>query len=183
MMAPESTELKNTETTKNTEKSNAGSYYLAGIGLAVAFVGAVFVYLLWNSYSKAKATREWKETPCLVIQSRVKERSAKNISTEFSWNLEYIYDFDGESYASKRHTLRGSKWSSFKKSVDMLITEFPEGEKATCFVNPAKPSQAILSHDSKAGGYSIWFPMLFVVGGLGITVSALRGLNFKFNPC
>jgi hypothetical protein len=168
---------------KSTEKSKAGSYYLAGIGLAVAAVGAVFVYLLWSSFAQANATREWQETPCLIITSKVKERSAKNITKEYSWNLEYIYDFDGESYSSKFHTPRAAKWSNSEKSIEALIAEYPEGEKSICYVNPATPSQAILKHDSKGAGYSIWFPMLFVVGGLGITLSAMRGLNFKLIPC
>lgn len=179
-MESKGTEPKTTE--KTTEKSRAGAFYLAGIGLAVALVGAVFVYLLWSSFSQARATREWTETPCLVIMSKVKERSV-DISKEFSWNVEYIYDFGGESYSSKFHTPRAAKWSSSKKNVDALISEYPEGEKAICYVNPAAPSQAILKHDSKGAGYSIWFPMLFVVGGLGITVSALRGVKFKLIPC
>jgi hypothetical protein len=168
---------------KNTEKSNAGSYYLAGIGLAVALVGAVFVYLLGSSFFQASETREWQETPCLVIRSAVKERSAKNITREFSWNVEYNYDFGGRSYSSKFHTPRAAKWSSSKKSSEGLIRQYPENKKAICYVNPAAPSQAILKHDSKGGGYSIWFPMLFVIGGLGITVSALKGLKFKSIRC
>ncbi|MGJ8654954.1 MAG: DUF3592 domain-containing protein [Akkermansiaceae bacterium] len=165
------------------EKSKAGSYYLAGIGLAVALVGAVFVYLLWNSYQKASATREWTETPCLVIRSKVAVRSSEHISKEYSWNVEYLYEFGGESYSSKFHTPRRAKWSSTKESVDELIERYPADEKAVCFVNPEAPSQAILEHDSKAGGYSIWFPMLFVVGGLGITFSSLRGLKSRLIPC
>ena len=165
------------------EKSKAGSIYLAGIGLAVAAVGAVFVYLMWHSFSQASATREWKETPCLVISSKINERSAAAISREYSWNVEYNYDFNGKSYSSKFHTPRAAKWSSSKKGVEELIEQYPEGEQAICFVNPEEPSQAILKHDSKGAGYSIWFPMLFVVGGLGITLSALKGLNFKLIPC
>jgi hypothetical protein len=32
----------------------------------------------------------------------------------------------------------------------------------------------VLRPDSLAPGYSIWFPSLFVIGGLGIAVRALR---------
>ncbi len=165
------------------EKSNAGAYYLAGIGLAVALVGGVFVYLLWSSFAQAKATREWKETACLVIRSQVDERSSEHISREYSWSVEYLYDFDGESYSSKFHTPRRAKWKSSKDHVKALMVKYPEGGKAVCFVNPSEPSQAILEHDSKAAGYSIWFPMLFVIGGMGITISSLRRLEFKAKRC
>jgi len=167
----------------NTKKNNAGSYYLAAIGLAVALVGAVFVYLLWNSYSRALATREWNETDCLIIKSKIVERSQQHVTTEYSWDVEYLYDFEGESYSGNLYTLRGSKWNSYQKSAFALMKQYPLDDKAVCFVNPAVPSEAILKHDSKAAGYSIWFPMLFVVGGLGITVSALKGLKMKLNPC
>lgn len=165
------------------QKSAAGSYYLAGIGLAVALVGAVFVYLLWNSFSEAKATREWTETPCLVIRSQVKERSSKHITREYSWNVEYMYDYDGESYTSKFHTPRAAKWKSSIKEAQALIEKYPLNEKAICYVNPANPSQAILQHDTKAAGYSIWFPMLFVIGGLGIMISSLKGLKLRYKRC
>lgn len=41
------------------------------------------------------------------------------------------------------------------------------------FVNPTEPNFAVLKPDTKAAGYSIWFPLLFVVGGLGIVVRAI----------
>jgi hypothetical protein len=41
------------------------------------------------------------------------------------------------------------------------------------FVNPAEPDFAVLKPDTKATGYSIWFPLLFVVGGLGIAGRAI----------
>ena len=163
--------------------NKAGAIYLAGIGLAVALVGVVFVYLLWGSFQKAKATREWPEISCLIIQSKVKERSEKHISKEYQWGVEYNYDFEGKPYSSKLYTLRGSKWTSRRDEVKALMEEFPKDGKAICFVNPADPSRAILKHDSKAGGYSIWFPMLFVIGGLGIAYSALRKSGIKLIPC
>jgi hypothetical protein len=43
-----------------------------------------------------------------------------------------------------------------------------------CRVNPADPAVAVLRIDSRAPGYSLWFPALFVVGGVGIVVGALR---------
>ena len=165
------------------QENKSGAIYLAGIGLAVACVGAVFVYLLWNSFSNAKATREWTETSCLIIRSKVAERQLEFNNKEYSWNVEYNYSFDGEDYSSVFHKPRGKKWTSRKHEVEALIEEYPKNSKELCFVNPADPTQAILDHDSKAGGYSIWFPMLFVIGGLGISFSALRKSGINFNPC
>jgi len=132
------------------ENNKAGAIYLASIGLAVAIVGAVFVYLLWESFSQAKATRTWKETSCLIIRSKIDEKSSKHISKEYSWNVEYNYDFDGKAYSSVFHMPRAAKWTSRKDEIEALVEQYPKDAKALCFVNPAEPSQAILVHDSKA---------------------------------
>ncbi len=165
------------------KENKAGVYYLAGIGLVVALVGAVFVYLLWASFSQAKVTRTWKETPCLIIRSKINEKSDKHISKEYSWSVEYNYSFDGADYSSVFHKPRAAKWTSRKDEVEALVNLYSKDSKAVCFVNPGNPTQAILDHDSKAAGYSIWFPMLFVVGGLGITYSALKKSGINMNPC
>jgi hypothetical protein len=44
-----------------------------------------------------------------------------------------------------------------------------------CLVHPQNPALAVLKPDSLAPGYSIWFPGLFMIAGLGITINALTG--------
>jgi len=72
-----------------------------------------------------------------------------------------------------------TKWTSRKPEVQDLISKYSVNASVFCYVNPEKPSQAILSHDSKAAGYAIWFPGLFVIGGGGIMLGALIGMK----PC
>ena len=152
---------------------------MIGIGFFVALVGAVFMYLMWKSYQRASATRTWTETPAVMMVSKIKTRSDKNISKEYQWKLEYAYAFDDKEYTSKLHTLRGSKWTSVKKGVQNEIDAHPANSNVFCFVNPDEPTKAILEHDSKAAGYSIWFPALFVIGGIGIMWGAIKGMK----PC
>ena len=63
--------------------------------------------------------------------------------------------------------------------AEKMAEKFPEGSRQTCFVNPSDPAFAVLKLDSKGPGYSLWFPLLIVVGGLGIIVGAVRGLLRK----
>lgn len=152
---------------------------MIGIGFAVALVGAVFMYIMWRSYSQVNYTRTWAKTPAVMIVSNMNIRSAEYISKEYSWNVEYTYEFGGEEYTSRFHTPRSAKWTSRKKQIQDEIDARPMNASVFCYVNPASPSQAILEHDSKAAGYSIWFPGLFVIGGVGIMWGAVRGMK----PC
>ena len=161
------------------KKSKAGGYYMIGIGFFVALVGAVFMYIMWKSYSQANFTRTWDKTPAVMIVSDMKTRSAEHISKEYSWNIEYTYAYGGGEYTSKFHTPRSAKWTSREKEIQAEIDARSLNESVFCYVNPDDPSQAILEHDSKAAGYSIWFPGLFVIGGVGIMWGAVRGMK----PC
>ena len=160
-------------------KSRAGSFYLVGIGFAVMLVGAVFMYFMWKSYSQASLTRTWTKTPAVMIVSAMKNRSAEHISKEYSWSLEYAYAYEGEEYTSKFNTPRGAKWTSRKMEIQGLVDAKPENSNVFCYVNPENPKQAILTHDIKAADYSIWFPAIFVVGGLGMMWGSIK----RMKPC
>lgn len=161
------------------KSTKAGSFYIFGIGFFVALAGAVFMYIMWQSYRQASLTRTWDKTEAVMIVSDFETRSAEFISKEYRWQLEYIYSYEGEDYSSTFYEPRETKWTSRKPEVQDLISKYSVNASVFCYVNPEKPSQAILSHDSKAAGYSIWFPGLFVLGGGGIMLGALIGMK----PC
>lgn len=117
--------------------------------------------------------RTWPEVACVILSSELGERQHdENSPIEFRLNLSFGYEWDGQARTGDRLTLRGSPWTSKRPLAEQRIAEYPVGKKTTCRINPADPSFAIIKPDSLAPGYSIWFPALFVVGGLGISFRA-----------
>jgi hypothetical protein len=49
--------------------------------------------------------------------------------------------------------------------------------KVEAYVNPDDPTEALLEHETKAPGYSIWFPAWFLVGGLMVFFRALLNIR------
>ena len=162
------------------KKSLAGSIYLFCIGLFLFALGAGFCWLLANSYGNAVNTRHWVETPCLIIHSDMTKRSDRNIASEYRWEVLYKYQFANGDYTCELYKpidqSRGQKWSKSIESVKKLIATYPEGAESTCYVNPKQPEVAVLAHDTRAAGYTIWFPALFSIGGIGMMVGAARGM-------
>lgn len=154
--------------------SKAGAIYLLGIGIFLMLIGGLFGWLMWRSYGNAVTTRHWDEIPCQIIRSEVESRTVDRISTEYSWAVEYEYQLGGEVFVSSKSMKRGAKWTKEVENADRFVKEFPEGSERVCYVNPASNAQAILIHDTKAAGYTIWFPGLFAIGGLGMVVGAVR---------
>ena len=53
------------------------------------------------------------------------------------------------------------------------LDAYPVGKETVCYVDPEDKSIAVLRKDTKAALYSIWFPCLFVIGGLGMIATAI----------
>jgi hypothetical protein len=145
--------------------------FLSGIGILLALAGAVFLWLMWRSFQRASAMREWPEVEAVVLRSEVGERRIGNAGpAEFRFEVLFGYEWQGERLSSDRWSLRGSPWSKRREEARQLVDEHPAGSRVICLVNPEDPRVALVEVDSKAPGYSLWFPALFLIGGIGIVV-------------
>lgn len=119
--------------------------------------------------------RSWPQVKCVILVSEIEERRHDEFSpAEFRQNLSYGYEWAEQSLIGTKVTLRENPWSSKRELAEQRVEEFPKGQIMLCRINPTKPEIAVLKADSLAPGYSIWFPGLFVVGGLGIVVRTIR---------
>ncbi len=157
--------------------------YLVFLGLAVALIGALFTALMWGSFQRALDQRSWPQVEAVVLSSEVEEYQHDEFSPkEYRLKILFGYEWKGEAMTGDRLTARGSSPSKDRRKIAGQERVFPTGAKVSAFVNPADPEFAILKPDSKAAGYSIWFPLLFVVGGLGIVVKAVLSSNEAGTP-
>jgi len=148
-------------------------WFLVFTGFFVAIPGIIFTALMWRSAMRAFEMDQWTETPCFIEKSQVKSRNFGQLSPEFSFDLQYQFQWENEKRTSKQLELRGRKWTKDIAKVNKLIDKYPARTTQTCYVNPSDSSISVLKKDSKAPLYSIWFPILFIVGGLGMSLKAL----------
>lgn len=162
---------------QRTEKGSgglAGKIFLCSIGLSLILAGGVFEWLLVRSYQHAKESRSWPQVEALVLHSEIDERLFTGSPREYRLNLLYGYSFEGGEESSNQYSPRGSKWTKDESSVEKLRDTYPVGSTHPVWVNPAAPEIAILKHDTKAAGYTLWFTALFIIGGLGMIWGVLR---------
>lgn len=144
------------------------------MGIALALAGAVFTVVLWKAWQRAEETRSWPPVPCTILSSQIKaEQPTPNSPVKHRVIVRYAYKVKGQPFTSER-ILRVDGPKSSRDDAEELREQFAPNSKTTCFVNPADPAFAILQHDTRAALYSIWFPLLFVVGGLRMAWAALR---------
>ena len=156
-------------------RSRAGRWYLILVGMFLSMAGLLFMGLMWRSYARARAMDEWPQVDCVIYRSEVEDRVVDPGSPpEFRFRVLYGYQWMGKDMLSDRWGLRGSPWISDRGAVEILVKQYRQGSLTSCRVDPASANMAVLKVDSKAAGYAIWFPVLFVVGGMGIVAGALR---------
>jgi Protein of unknown function (DUF3592) len=159
-----------------TVSSNAaGRWYLGVLGIIVALLGCCFVWLMGRSFLRAYEMRSWPEIPCVILSSEVDEkRHDQNSSVQYRQAISYGYEWNGQPATGDHLALRGSPWSSNRELIEARNADYPVGKSTTCRVDPHPPHLSVLKLESLAPGYSIWFPCLFVIGGLGITFRAIK---------
>lgn len=147
----------------------ASSIFLILVGLVIAALGGFFTWLMWGSFQRASDQRTWPQVEAVVLSSEVEEWLHDEFSPrEYRLKILYGYEWEGKPKTGERLTVRGSPFSNKREGAEEFVDKYPTGKKITVFVNPADHDSSIIEPDSKAAGYSIWFPLLFVVGGLGI---------------
>lgn len=155
--------------------SQSGRWWLCTMGLFLIAAGSFFAWRMWLSYEKAQITRNWSQVPCRILASRiVSERPTPHSDPAHKVEVRYEYDFNGTKHVSARIRQVESAPSLHLDDVRQKQQNYPPGSQQTCFVNPAAPDEAVLQHASRAALYSIWFPLLFVLGGFGMLRGALR---------
>lgn len=158
----------------NRSDGRAGRIFLCLIGLMLILAGGAFEWLMIRSYEHAKASREWPQAKALVLRSEIDERQFKGSPREFRLNVLFGYTYQGEEHTSDKLSPRGAKWTKETESLELLAEKYGTGTTHTAWVNPDAPDAAILVHDTKAAGYTLWFPGIIIVGGGGMIWGALR---------
>jgi hypothetical protein len=138
-------------------------------------MGAFFCVYLWRDFQSAKETDRWIEIPCEIVVSAIDDSGrTQHDGVKYQLEIRYRYRFGETDYLGEKMNRYRPVASGDPDKTGSVQRSYPVGSKTVCFVNPDDPADAILKRDSKAALYSIWFPMLFVVGGIGIAVSGFR---------
>jgi len=154
--------------------SRRSRMFPAFLGLLLAAIGGFFCWQMATSYLRVKETHQWPEVPCLVTRSRVEEFfPVPNVAPRYRLDVEFFYEFGGASRSSTLVRAR-ERTTTKRDQVETWQARFPAGSEQVCRVDPANPDHAVLELESQAVGYTIWFPGLFVIGGLGMVWHALR---------
>jgi hypothetical protein len=158
----------------------------AGLSILFVFSGMFLVIGLISLFTLTilplwlqQQAKSWKETPCVIRDIGVKVNDGSDGDT-FEPRVLYEYTFEGRAYTGKEFWF-GDVSDGNRSAVEEAIAKYQVGGESICYVNPKKPSQAILE-PTVAKGILIGMIVgglfsLFGLGGCYGAVYAFRHSN------
>lgn len=146
-----------------------GPGMFGGIFVVVGLVSTWFLTVpMW---SWAIASTKWAKTPCTIVSSRVESHSGDK-GTTYSVDIVYRYTFGGREYRGDRYSaVTGS--SSGYDGKEEIVARYPPGSQSVCYVNPARPYEALLKPGFSWGLLFGLLPLVFV--GVGAIIMFFGG--------
>ena len=141
-----------------------GVFLVAGVALThVLFVRPVLGVL---------AARSWLEVPCTIVASEVAEHDSDD-GTTYSIEITYRYTVADREYLSNRYRFMSGSSSGYRAKA-RFVERHPPGSPATCFVNPADPTDAVFDRRWSGMMWLGLIPVAFALVGGGLLVAMVK---------
>jgi hypothetical protein len=140
--------------------------------------------------AKIKDAAKWIAVPCTVdkvhVQSSRNNWLSKGSRRRMCWEIHYKYDYEGKSYISNQYGILNGEKLIPKEEIIKARTDiyyrgprepFSPGDKIVCYLNPAKPSEAVLDPKCSGAQSELLLPGLLVLCGFGFFVLFFRTDN------
>lgn len=149
-----------------------------------AFGVGMYYYTEMRPHRRQKESASWTTCPCQIRVADVESHTSRRRSstghrrrtrTSYSPHVVFEYSVNGQSYTSEQFWFGTTNFSDRTK-VEKIVEPFAAGSQATCFVNPADPTDAVLTRDLfDKGSYGWVAPAIMAcVGIVGTGVSGVR---------
>ena len=143
------------------------------VGLGVLWALAISPFLQLRS-----AKSRWIEVPCVVHKIEVKIHSGD--SNTYSPDVLFEYVVDGKRYTSSQFWFGTGSYGN-RKAIADVIAPFQPGGEYPCYVNPTRPSEAVLVRRLAAHAWLGWlFGGIFsAVGAIAMIATYLSNTKAK----
>ena len=159
------------------QRRRAGTPYgclVLFFGVFLAVGGVFFYFFFLRPVWGLLAARNWTEASCVVLESQVAESSSSD-GTTYRPDILYSYSVGGIVYQSRRYDMLEAYSSGYDGKAE-IVARYPPGLQTSCWVDPADPSQAVLTRKLSPLYLIGLIPLVFMaVGGIGLVWAVRQG--------
>jgi len=159
---------------RSNKQLSGGCAALFGLPFIIAGL-AIGWFLYFPVISTWWSARGWEEVPCWIEKAEMKTSRGSKGGTTHKVEASYRYQYRGRTYHSDEVALTGGSDNigDFQERANAQIRAFVGKDRPfRCYVNPAKPEQAVLFRDLRWGLMLLMsiFPMVFPLAGFTVAI-------------
>lgn len=110
--------------------------------------------------------RDWQEAEAVILESKLDESRDSDGST-YEVVVTFRYHFSNRSYESSRYSFSTVKKNIAVESMREAVSSLPKGQVTACWVNPARPEEAVLDRSMPTSAlFGLCFSVPFITIGL-----------------
>jgi hypothetical protein len=144
-----------------------GRVFLFIFFLIFACIGGGMIYPLGiKPIRNTISAGDWPEVACNIVSAEVESHSGSDDGTTYSVEITYKYEFDGREYQSDRYDFTDVS-SGGHEGKAKVVSFYKNAANPVCFVNPEKPSEAVLKRGFHWGLLVALSPLPFLGVGFG----------------
>jgi uncharacterized protein DUF3592 len=126
-------------------------------------VGLIVTAWLGTQVYRDAQTWKWPAVPCTVLESGITDKGG---NSPYAVHVHYQYEWQGRSYSSQQLSTQTKSFSDYGKA-QRLADRFRSDTKAVCYVNAAKPTDAVFQRTPLWSAFFIVVPLIFAFVGIG----------------
>jgi hypothetical protein len=109
------------------------------------FIAVIMLFSLVMAIIRVADTFRWKKTACTVNRAEILRKNNSSAPGKGCYlSISYSYKINDLSYNSTCYYFHLNPSSVYLNNVQKIVSEYPEGSDAFCYVNPANPEQSVL---------------------------------------
>jgi hypothetical protein len=136
-------------------------------------LSTVVIVGLVRGRRRMEGSRDWPTVPGRLLECELCSRPNDDGPGElYHLHAKYFYQFEGEVYEGRTIQFSLGEWGSMREVYDDLHGHLTDSPSLTVYVNPKKPSEAVLFPGTNLhGGHLVVFAVLAVVCPLAAVVA------------
>jgi hypothetical protein len=157
---------------------NQGILIFAITAVPFLIICLIFVFIIFRSSSKVRASKNWPSTEARILSSYVEQRqshSSEGNSTSYYPIVMYEYQIAGQPLRNNRISFGMEIGFGWAGAAQNTVNKYPAGTTHPVYYNPENPTQAVLEQTAGASSRVLTCAVVFIVLIFGIVAVAIFG--------
>ncbi|MEO1236612.1 MAG: DUF3592 domain-containing protein [Planctomycetota bacterium] len=138
--------------------------------------GLAFGYfVLFRPMWRVVDARGWPAVPAVVTASDIEHSTDSDGNATYRLDIAFRYEFNGRTHTSDTYSFWSHVSTGGYDGKREIVRRYPVGGPATCYVNPDKPTLAVIERGLTATAWFGLVPLVFVLVGGGGMAAMLWG--------